>query len=89
MSWCQGQVVLVQDHNRERGLVGDAKPRLPEAGQPLSAPVEPSALSGTWPGKIKMENGKWIFTHRSPTELAAVTMSRSERGRLVSMNADS
>ena len=53
MSWCQGQVVLVQDHNRERGLVGVAKPRLPEAGQPLSAPGESLLPS------LGLGQGKW------------------------------
>ena len=34
--------ILVQDHNRERGLVGDAKPCLPEAARALSAPMRGS-----------------------------------------------
>ena len=42
MSWCQGQVVLVEDHSRERSLVSDAKPCLPEAARALSAPMRGS-----------------------------------------------
>mgnify|MGYP001393153462 CR=1 FL=1 len=65
MPWCQGRVALTQGHSRERDLIGDAKPRLPEAAKPLSAPVRASAALLD----LARENRKWKFTHRSPTEL--------------------